>query len=177
MSRTFRELSDEFNATVQNYLRSDVTVDLLLTKYSILLRHKAEEPADRQALADALYTCGAKWLSHIAEPSSGSLYMMPTQEMTLFSRITAEDSLPFVPARAPAELTDIALELLRRAEGPKGGDSESRGYLVRLANQTLGFADTIRAAHEKMASEVATSQDIAPGKKIALKPKDDKLSL
>jgi hypothetical protein len=176
MPRTIGELCDEFNQTAQSYVQSDISVDLLITKYAILLRHKAQDMKDRERLAGIMYDAGVQWLAKIAQPGSVS-YTMPARMLSHFNRITEEDSINLLPARAPAELTDIALDLLRRAEGPKGGDSESRGYLIKLANQALGFADAIRGAHEKAAAEVATSQDISPGKKIALKPKDEKLSL
>jgi hypothetical protein len=177
MTRTIGELCDEFNKTAQSYTQSNVSVDLLITKYAILLKHKAQDLKDRERLAGIMYDAGVQWLTQITQPGTPVVYTMPARMLAHFNRMTAEDSIALLPARAPGELTDIALDLLRRAEGPKGGDSESRGYLVKLADQALGFADAIRDAHEKAAAEVATSQDIAPGKKIALKPKDEKLSL
>lgn len=172
MPRPFNQLSDEFNATAKAYIEDDVSVDLLTTKYSVLMSHKAQGPEEKRALVTTLYDCGLKWLAARAQ-SGVSVDHQTTVNMTaLFTRLTDDDSINFIPSAAPEQLTDVALDLLRRAEGPAGGGGSSKGYIVRLAGQTLAAADKIKAAHMATA-DVTTSQDITASKKLTLKQKDE----
>lgn len=171
MPKPFTQLSEEFNATAKAYIDGDVSVDLLTTKYSVLMAHKAKEPEEKRALVRAMYDCGLKWLSALA--SGNAVDHQTTSNMTLlFTRLTDDDSINFVPPSAPEQLTDVALDLLRRAEGPSGGGSSTKGYIVKLAGQTLAAADKIKAAH-LATTDVTTSQDITPSKTLSLKQKDE----
>lgn len=173
MSKPFRELAEEFNATAKAYLKNEISIDLLTTKYSILIAHKSTEPDEKKQLVETLYDCGLKWLqnlSRIGQPvENGTTLTM----ITLFSRVTEDDSIQMIPKAAPEQLTDAALELLRRAENPDGGSSSTKVHIVRLAAQTLAAADKVKAAHDHAVVEVSTSQDITASKKIELKQKDE----
>lgn len=171
MPRPFSELSEEFNATAKAYIADDVSVDLLTTKYSVLMSHKAKEPQEKRELVTAMYNCGLKWLSARAEAGASVDHQTTINMTALFTRLTDDDSINFIPANAPEQLTDVALDLLRRAEGPSGGGS-MKGYIVRLAGQTLAAADKIKAAH-LATTDVTTSKDITPSKQLTLKQKDE----
>ncbi|TAL26966.1 MAG: hypothetical protein EPN97_18545 [Alphaproteobacteria bacterium] len=172
MPRPFSELSKEFNATAKSYIRDDVSVELLTTKYSVLMSHKAKEPEEKRELVTAMYECGLKWLAARAEAGATVDHQTTVSMTSLFSRLTEDDSINFIPPAAPEQLTDVALDLLRRAEGPAGGGGSSKGYIVKLAGQTLAAADKIKAAH-LATTDVTTSQDITPSKTITLKQKDE----
>ena len=172
MSKPFPELSQEFNATAKAYVEDSISIDLLTTKFSVLLAHKAKEPEEKRELVKTMYDCGLKWLAARASPSISIDHQTTVNMLSQFSRLTDDDCINFIPANAPEQLTDVALDLLRRAEGPNGGSNSSKSYIVKLAGQTLAAADKIKAAH--MAStDVTTSQDITPSKKITYKQKDE----
>lgn len=173
MPKPFAALSDEFNATAKAYVEGDVSVDLLTTKYSVLMAHKAQTLEERQQLVESLYDCGLKWLNRLAEPGNSVEHVTTLAMLTLFSRLTEEDGIALIPRAAPEQLTDASLDLLRRAESPNSGGVTQRSNLVKLAAQTLAAADKIKAAHDLMLANVATSQDITPSKKISLKQKDE----
>jgi hypothetical protein len=172
MPKPFTQLSEEFNATAKTYIEGDISVDLLTTKYSVLMSHKAKSPEEKQELATALYNCGLKWLSTLAVAGAAVDHQTTINMTSLFTRLTEDDSINFIPPAAPDQLTDVALDLLRRAESSAGGGSSTKGYVVKLAGQTLAAADKIKAAH-LAATDVTTSQDITPSKTITLKQKDE----
>ena len=173
MSKPFRELAAEFNATAKSYLESGVSIDLLTTKYSVLIAHKASEPEEKQQLVETLYDCGLKWLQNLSGIGKNVDNQTTLAMLSLFSRMTEDDSIQFIPKAAPEQLTDAALELIRRAEDANGGGSSTKGYIVKLAAQTLAAADKIKAAHDQAITDISTSQDITPAKKIELKQKDE----
>lgn len=172
MSKPFRDLATEFNATAKAYLTGEVSIELLTTKYSVLLSHKASEPEEKAQLVGTLYDCGLKWLQSLSQPGKSVDNQTLSTMLSLFSRLTEDDGIQMIPRSAPEQLTDAALELISRAEGPDGGSSSTKTYTVRLAAQTLAAADKIKAAHEQAVVAVSTSQDITASKKIELKPKD-----
>ncbi len=174
MPKPFIELAEEFNATAKAYLQDDVSIELLTTKYSVLMGHKTADVDERRKLTETLFDCGLKWLQTFAGAGKSIDHSTTVEMLTLFSRLTDDDSINLIPAAAPAQLSDAALDLLRRAEGSNGGSASTKTYLVKLAGHTLEAADKIKAAQDA-ASDVSTSKDITPSKKIELKK--DGLSL
>lgn len=172
MPKPFTQLSEEFNATAKAYIDGDVSVELLTTKYSVLMSHKAKEPEEKRQLVTTMYECGLKWLAALSAPGASVDHQTTINMTAHFSRLVDDDSIHFIPPAAPEQLTDVALDILRRAEGPGGGGSSSRGYLVKLAGQTLAAADKIKAAH-LATTDVTTSKDITPSKQLTLKQKDE----
>lgn len=173
MSKPFSTLAAEFNATARAYLDSEVSIDLLTTKYSVLLTHKAVAPEEKKQLVETLYDCGLKWLQNLAQTGKVVEHQTTVTMLALFSRLTEDDGIHLIPKSAPEQLTDAALDLIGRAEDPDGGSTSTRGYIVRMAAQTLAAADKIKAAHDQMILDVSTSQDITPSKKLELKQKDE----
>lgn len=172
MPKPFTQLSEEFNATAKAYIEGDISIDLLTTKYSVLISHKAKSPEEKQELATSFYNCGLMWLSTLAAPGVSVDHQTTVNMTSLFTRLTDDDSIHFIPPAAPEQLTDAALDLLRRAESTAGGGSSTKGYIVKLAGQTLASADKIKAAH-LATTDVTTSKDITPSKQITLKQKDE----
>jgi hypothetical protein len=143
----------------------------------VLISHKATAPEEKKQLVDTLYDCGLKWLQGLSQQGKTVEHGTTLTMLALFSRLTEDDGILMIRKTAPAELTDAALDLLRRAEDPNGGGSSTKTYIVKLAAQTLAAADKIKAAHDLEMANITTSQDITPSKKIELKPKDGGLSL
>jgi hypothetical protein len=172
MSKPFNKLSEEFNATAKAYIDGDVSIELLTTKYSVLIAHKATSPQEKRELVTTMYNCGLKWLEAQAKAGNAVDHQTTISMTAHFTRLTDEDSINFIPSAAPEQLTDVALDLLRRAESPSGGGSSMKAYIVKLAGQTLAAADKIKAAHTALA-DITTSQDITPSKTLTLKQKDE----
>jgi hypothetical protein len=144
------DLATEFNATVDAYLRQDVSSALLLTKFNLLMRHIADSPAQRTQIAGGLYRCivgNLEGLASAAGPKAGSADAenFKTQINHLLAPATAE----FVPPGARAQLAGLSLDLLRRAETLGGWEQT---YMVNLADAVLGVADKMAEAQPEPAA-------------------------
>ena len=122
-----------------------------------------------------MYDCGIKLLTSLSKEDQSADSQMPDRMQAHFSRLQEDDSIRFIPADAAEQLSDAALDLLRKAE--RCDQRWEGGYLVKIAENTLNFANRVAAEQEKAATEITTAQDITAAKPLSLKKKDDRLSL
>ena len=183
MSDDFAALAKEFNETARKFPDdSNVTLKLLLAKYTALLNFKAETDADKTELAAALFDCGLRLLKNATgEPSHGATYTPGEVAYPetgkdgargIFSRLAASDSIGALPKRAPGELAEAALAILRKAEGVTHSQlgAQKTSYnasLTALAELALDYA--AKFAEPQEAPNVSISHNISASKPITFK--------
>lgn len=184
MRDDFTSLASEFNETARKFPDdANVTTKLLLAKYTALLNFKAETDADKTELAATLFDCGVRALTKAAaQPMYGTNYTpgevtypetRKSDLREIFSRLAAPDSIGALPRRAPGELADAALALLRKAEALTAQQLVSRDKtsynagLTALAELALDYA--AKFAGPLSPPDVSTSQSISASKPIIFK--------
>lgn len=183
----FPELSADFNVSAKAFLKDpdDRPVAMLLAKYSALVKYKAQNNDEREALAAQLFDCGLKLMENAASTgraapsmSAGRQQCRKALEHTtaIFDKLAEADSNRAVPEKAPDALGDVALRLVKKAESLELGNNhnyEFEGYrdtLVSLAEQALKYADSFKeTAVGGKKADVTTTQDITAARRIMLK--------
>jgi hypothetical protein len=187
----FPELSADFNASAKAFLKDqeDRPVAMLLAKYSALVKYKAQNNDEREALAAQLFDCGLKILESAAATGQGAPNFSGGRQQcrkalentaAIFDRLAEGESARAVPEKAPDALGDVALRLVKKAEMLEEGTShhyEFEGYrdaLVNLAVQSLKYADSFKeTAVGGKKADVTTAQDVTARRIMLKNPKDD----
>lgn len=174
-NRSFAPLAEEFNKSASSFAKGEgnITLDAVMTKYTILQKFKAETPSDRMALAESLLDGALEILRRAALPSNRENLSTPVSNVqTILTRLTAADELPNVPERASRQLADAALDLVRKSEKLPSYDynwSDCQNHkttLLKLAQSLVGFAETLQ--NKDNAAGFAASKSIAPAKRPVL---------
>ena len=182
MAGDFKKTCEEFNASARGLPRSGKTTDIMLTRYALLLKHKAETDEEKTALVATLYDCGIEMLKYYTGPN-GSTYIRdsaPTNIETIFSTLRRPESLKYIPEKSAAELADIALELLTKADTADDAkfhsNNQYEGYIrtmINFSRTALQTADACRAALDDREIDIKTGKSITPVKRIVLKTPED----
>jgi hypothetical protein len=182
------ELTDEFSATVARYKadEGDVTLPMVVTKFSLLMRHKLGAIDEKRKAAQALFECGVGMITReMDKPANGRTIIPNNVSETaekIFSLLATEEMKDYIPIRAPAMLADVSLTCLRKAEGLKDEDFvDSEGRIDRadmtnyktkmsdMAATALEFADNYRSLIDSSASNIKTSRAITAAKTFVIK--------
>lgn len=186
---TFTELTTEFNTAAEKAIKTDAAPQLLLTRYSALLRYKAQSTDEKEAVAAILFNKGIELLNSFA-PSPQENYVSDTRRghaasakgyaNAIFNRLLEPDSLPYLPENAAEKLADATLALARRADGITRdtfrnsyyGENEANEYkkaLRELAETALAHADKVTSLKAASTAAGVIGQKIAPAAKIQLR--------
>ncbi|MEZ0261809.1 MAG: hypothetical protein ACAH80_12425 [Alphaproteobacteria bacterium] len=191
---TFTELTTEFNTAAEKAIKTDAAPLLLLTRYSALLRYKAQSTDEKEAVAAMLFNKGIELLNSFAPPASQEAIVNDTRRAhasntkgytnAIFNRLLEPDSLPYLPENAAEKLADATLALARRTEtitrdhfrNSYYGDNEATEYkksLRELAETALNYADKVTAMKAASSTAAVIGQKIAPAAKIQLRQPDN----
>ena len=182
MAGTFRELSDAFNEAAKSFPRSEDNPDILLTRYSLLLRHKAETDEDRMQIVNTLYECGLQMLRKFTGPrGSTTVYDdTTTNAEAVFAQLSGPESLRCIPDGAPQAMADISFDLLAKAEAANSDHFPTytrfnayKAHMTSLAKLALKCADTFSAAIAERTVDIKTSKNIPLARRIVLKSKEE----
>lgn len=178
MADDFRKICEDFNASARDLPRSGKSSDIMLTRYALLLKHKAETEEEKAALVSTLYDCGMNLLKCYTGPNA-STYIRdsaPTNIETIFSTLRRPESLKYIPEKSAGELADVALALLAKADNANENQFTSSnrydGYIrsmVTFSRTALQTADACRAAIDEREIDIKTGKSITPAKRIILK--------
>lgn len=104
-----------FNQSAGDFDAKRLTPGLLAQKYEALLNYKAKDDDAKALLVDAMFKALEKALRAVASPK-GRLQTIEyiSEVRPLFEALATPSSAPFIPARAPDALADIAVALADR---------------------------------------------------------------
>jgi hypothetical protein len=180
----FTALAAEFNETARKFHSNDlITTNLLLAKYTALLDFKAQTDSDRTEVTRTLLDCSLTLLKKAAAPPTSGTRFTPGEinypqsakadAAAIFQRLAAPDSIVALPAKAPEELADAALAVLRKVEDLRYDQFSSSdrtnygGSLTSLAELALQYAGQFKTA--QCDPEISTTRNISPSKRITFK--------
>lgn len=187
---TFTELTTDFNTAAEKAMKTDAAPQLLLTRYSALIRYKAQSTDEKEAVAAILFNKGLDLLNSFAPPATQETIVSDARRShassaksyasAIFNRLLEPDSLPYLPETAVEKLADATIALARRAEtitrdhfrNSYYGDNESNEYkksIRELAETALNYADKITAMKAAGSAVATIGQKMAPAAKIQLR--------
>ena len=178
-------LSEEFAASACAYGKGEgVNLTALLTRYAVLQRHQLTDENEKDSIAATLFDCGMKKVETLLARAPGAtrFYDDLTDELAkIFSRLLLPESVNHIPARAPARLAQITLDLLRVADAAVEGnflDSQNRPNYIAyceykekmpsLAAFMLTLADSFTTAVSNSTANVTTNTPVVASKPIVL---------
>jgi hypothetical protein len=167
---------DDFRTSAKKYVDEEITTDMLLTKYGLLLKFRAQALSEKEALAEALLDGALRALSLRADPSfKGYISSSDVDSIAkLLSRLEEADSKTLVSGRAPTALAAIGMQYLQRAEEMEDSNTRTdRDRMTRLAQMCLEHAEIFQAIIDKRNEDISTSKTITPAKRISLKAAND----
>jgi hypothetical protein len=183
---TFNELANDFNTAADKAIKTDASPALLLTRYSAIIRYKAQSTDEKEAVASMLFKKGLELLNSFATNDS---YLSDSRRVhaanaknyaqAIFNRLLEPDSLPYLPEHSAEQLADATIALAKRADGVTRDtfrhsyhpDSEANEYkkaLTALADLSLGVADKYTAT-KTAATAAVMGQKIAPAARLQLR--------
>jgi hypothetical protein len=180
MASTFRELSEDFNTCASGLARSGKSAETILTRYFVLLNHKAQTDDERSATVTALFDGGMSLLRRYAARNDNNLYgTTVTNAVKIFDALQKPESLNYLPQRAEQELADVAFALAAKADaltsdefGSYSSFDNCREATISLSKIALKAAETAKAAMAERTIDIKTSKPITPAKRIVLKTPD-----
>ena len=104
-----------FNQSAGDFEAKRLPPVMLAQKYAALLTYKAKDDDAKAALTDAMFKALEKALRAVASPNGrlqSNEYI--SEVKPLFEVLAAPANAPFIPARAPEALADIAVALADR---------------------------------------------------------------
>lgn len=104
-----------FNQSAADFDAKRLTPGLLTQKYEALLNYKAEDEDAKTLLGDAMFNALEKALKATASANGriqASEYL--SEVKPLFEVLSKPESAPYIPARAPLALAEIAIALADR---------------------------------------------------------------
>lgn len=169
-------LTEDFRVSSNRYVAQEITTEMLLTKYGLLLKFQAQTLEEKEALAETLLDGALKALELRVQPSYDSY--ISSSEMdgigSLLARLEEQDSLQLVPARAPAALAELGIQYIAKAEAMEGNNIRTdRDRMTRFAQMCLEHAEKIKDIVDKRAEDISTSKMITPARRISLKAAND----
>ncbi len=104
-----------FNQSAGDFDGKRLTAGLLSQKYEALLNYKAKDDETKAQLADAMFNALEKALRSVASPRGRIQANDYVSEIKpLLDTLTKPESAPYIPARAPETMADIAVALADR---------------------------------------------------------------
>lgn len=186
MANDDKSLSAEFQANAQRTQEGsfDFSFEIMLDKFSVLMRHKVKDPGERNKIAANLFDYSMhaidKWIVSI-QPE----YLLETVTAQLkqaLDPLLAPGCRDNIPADAPDRLATTSLELLRRAEKVEPGEfpqqntydkqracNDYRAALMKLAKTAIFYADHFKEAIEQSNANVMIDKPILASRPIQLK--------
>lgn len=117
-----------FNQSAGDFEAKRLTSGLLSQKFEALLNYKAKDDQSRTLLVDAMFNALEKTLRAVASPNGRiQANEFISEVKPLFEALTKPESAPFVPARAPEALADIAVALADRVGKVTDKDFKAAG--------------------------------------------------
>ncbi len=169
-SFTSNSLVWTFNQSAGDFEAKRLTSGLLAQKYEALLNYKAKDDDARTLLADAMFNALEKSLRAVASPNGRiQANEFLSEVKPLFEALTKPESAPFIPARAPEALADIAVALADRVG--KVGDKEFKASGIYEGN-IVPYRDNATALGAMVMQYAKTYAGL-----IDQKPKPAKLSV
>lgn len=177
MAGSYEELSAAFNQSARDLLRLEPDAAWLVTRYTTLLKFKAESAEQKAELVKTLCTCFEDYLKKYLDPHLR--WISPESEKNLerlSAALKSPETLKHIPEKAAQSLADLALEVLDKAktmeedEGiPYSRRQEYYDKVTRYAGIALSTAEAFQAEIVAREVDVKTSKTIAPAKRITLK--------
>lgn len=168
--KPFAELQRDFNKAAEAWAKEEIPPELIMTRYDLLMRHKAENDDQKRELSHKLFYSTIQSMKTIVDfPEENDLNPGYVTEVTQpFEQILSDANRKYAPPYAVRDLTNLALMVLDDTEESKRNESNTK-HFADFARKVLEYAD--RFAEQKMETnpQVQTSQDIAPAKRIELK--------
>jgi hypothetical protein len=178
MSDGFPDLLENFNNAATSAAADTLPLPLLLVHYQTALRHGTTDPEEKRRLSATLFDMAYKTLDSLATPEMART-LKDTDPKHKFSplldALCAEECIMFMPGDAAHRLASLALKA--SATGAAVTFDHFRIWddlelyqknLTQLAALSLHYADEI--CKPRAIGAVETSKDIAPVKRITLKP-------
>lgn len=154
-----KHLTASFNTSAAEHASGKLPPILLARKYDAMLKYKANEE-DKPALAEAMFDAIERSIRTIASPDgrietegfSFTGFVRP-----LLESLAAPESAPYVPARAPEALADLAIALTDRVGNVTADTFKQRSVnpfwlasykqeSVALGEMLVEYADKLREA-------------------------------
>lgn len=184
---TFNDLATDFTAAAEKAVKTDASPATLITRYSAIIRYKAQSADEKEAVAGALFKKGLELLNSFAAQTDS--YVSDSRRVhaanarnyaqLIFNRLLEPDSLPYLPEQAAEQLADATIALAKRADSvtrdtfrhsyhPDSEAAEFKKALSALADLALGTADKYTES-KGAASAAVMGSKIAPAAKLQLR--------
>lgn len=179
MSKRFPNLIEEFTAAVTATAKQEaLPIPVLVAHYKTAMRHGTADVDEKRSLAEIMFRLTHHLLEAYASPSHApTLVTIKVKEKMapMLETLCAPESIDFLPRDAGIKLAAIVMRVSDTAAKTtyehlkKWNDLETyHAQAAALAELALQYADIINAP--RPAASVETSKDIAPAKRITLKP-------
>lgn len=177
MSQTFASLSKEFNATADKFAGGDGVWQMTVNKYTLLMRHKAETPEQKEALTarllDAALTRLEKTVDEI--PRMSTFYPSKLESLYgVFKALCTDENMPFMPRDASARMADAGLRTVRILEDYEKHDrvtyeefNKLRSNYIEFAGFMVDAAQVVQKAEDTARPQ--TQSDVTVGKPANVK--------
>ncbi len=177
MSQTFASLSKEFNDTAAKFAGGEGVWQMTVNKYSLLMRHKAETPEQKEALTARLLDAAIKRLEKTVDDIPGMNTFSASRLESLygvFKALCTDENMPFMPRDASARMADASLRTVRVMENYEKHDRVTYEEFNKLRTNYIEFAGFMVDAAQvvKTAEDTArpqTQNDVTVGKPANIK--------
>jgi hypothetical protein len=180
MAGSYDELSAAFNQSARDLVRMEPDATWLVTRYTTLLKFKAETEEQKAELVKTLCTCFEDYLRKHTLPDVR--WVSGESENNLKQLSTAlrtPESLKRIPENAAKTLADLSIDLLDQAKRMQNHDSipynrreEYYNKVTRFAGFALATAEAFQTEIDAREVDIKTSKNISPAKRITLKAAD-----
>lgn len=177
MSQTFASLSKEFNDTADKIARGDGVWQMAVNKYTLLMRHKAETPEQKEALTARLLDAAIKRLEKMVDdvPAMNTFYPSHLESLYgVFKALCAEENLASLPRDASARMADAGLRTVRIMENYDKHDrvtyeeyNKIRKHYIEFAGFMVEVAQVVKTAEDTARPQ--TQNDVTVGKPANVK--------
>lgn len=182
MPENFDKLSQEFNETAARIAAGDGVYQMAVAKYTLLMRHKAQTPGQKQELTarflDAALTRLGKTVDGIPHMRNFSALQLEAL-YGVFRPLAAPENISFLPEGAADRLANAALKLVRTLETYEKHDFvtyEHHSNITKYYAEFTGFmvetAQAVKNAEDARRPE--TKSDLTIGKPPTIRPRTPK---
>lgn len=177
MKQSFDSLSREFNDTADKIARGDGVWQMAVNKYTLLMRHKAETPAQKEDLTARFLSAAILRLEKAVDDVPTANAFSPSRLESLygiFKTLCEDENKVHLPRGASARLADAALRTVRIMENYDKHDRVTfeeynkirKGY-VEFAGFMVDVAQVVKEAEDNATPQ--TKSDLPVGKPANVK--------
>ncbi|MEZ0261815.1 MAG: hypothetical protein ACAH80_12455 [Alphaproteobacteria bacterium] len=168
--KSFAELQRDFNKAASNWAQEESPAELIMTRYDLLMKHRAETDEQKRELTHKLFYATMEAMKTVvdleAKSSLNDIYATIVTEP--FEHILSAENRTYAPAYAARDLTNLALMVLDDTEDSDRSDDNKKTF-ADFARKAMEYAERFEALKMETNPQVQTSQDISPAKRIELK--------